>query len=400
MTRILLAFCVFGLPLCATNGVPAQSTDDSHPAAIQQLASGCACDSGSARSESKTAEAAPPQYEHDGIVIPRASGDEPVREIVSIPLASRYLEDANTVWNGRHRCISCHTNGTYLILRPALSASLGLPRVSARDFFLTQLEAFAATDPARLQTDVRPAQVIYLAAGLAEWDAHVTNRLSTETQQALSLMLRLQHENGTWGSKDCWPPYESDAFHLATVAAMAVAAAPGWLNDIADSDDQEMCRQIERLKTYLRTSAPHDYGRTLLLWADARLPDLIDEARRSELIDLLREHQRDDGGWSIRTMAAPEAWGRGNRASKIRGEPDFESPASDGHMTGLAIVVLRESGVPADDPQVERGLEWLNTNQRESGRWWTRSLNTDGPHFITYSGTALPLLALQLGRDR
>ena len=29
-----------------------------------------------------------------------------------------------------------------------------------------------------------------------------------------------------------------------------------------------------------------------------------------------------------------------------------------------------------------------------SGRWWTRSLNTDKFHFITYSGTVFPLLAL------
>ena len=42
-----------------------------------------------------------------------------------------------------------------------------------------------------------------------------------------------------------------------------------------------------------------------------------------------------------------------------------------------------------------KSIEWLQKNQRESGRWWTRSLNTDSWHFITYSGTAYPLLALQ-----
>lgn len=49
----------------------------------------------------------------------------------------------------------------------------------------------------------------------------------------------------------------------------------------------------------------------------------------------------------------------------------------DGHQTGLAIVALREAGVPASDPQIQRGLRWLESNQRESGRWWTLSLNTD-----------------------
>jgi squalene-hopene/tetraprenyl-beta-curcumene cyclase len=42
------------------------------------------------------------------------------------------------------------------------------------------------------------------------------------------------------------------------------------------------------------------------------------------------------------------------------------------------------------------GEAWLLRNQRQSGRWWTRSLNTDKWHFITYSGSAYPLLALSL----
>ena len=111
---------------------------------------------------------------------------------------------------------------------------------------------------------------------------------------------------------------------------------------------------------------------------------------------MLLAHQQSDGGWSIRTMAEPEAWGRGNRAEKIRSEPRFDTPESDGHMTGLAMIVLREAGVGADAIPMKRGLSWLTSNQRQSGRWWTRSLNTDGAHYITYSGTAFPLLALQM----
>lgn len=63
-------------------------------------------------------------------------------------------------------------------------------------------------------------------------------------------------------------------------------------------------------------------------------------------------------------------------------------------MTGLAILVAREAGVPADDVRLQAGIQWLMANQRESGRWWTRSLNTDSYHFITYSGTIYALAAL------
>lgn len=112
------------------------------------------------------------------------------------------------------------------------------------------------------------------------------------------------------------------------------------------------------------------------------------------LAEMILSHQRKDGGWSLRTFASSVAWGDGTRAEKLAAESDFENPSSDGHQIGLAIVVLVDAGVPADHPQIQRGIEWIKSHQRQSGRWWTRSLNTDEYHFITYSGTAYPLLAL------
>src|SRR3989442_1713795 len=51
-----------------------------------------------------------------------------------------------------------------------------------------------------------------------------------KTGQALDLMFKLQRDAGDWSSNDCWPPFESSAFQLATVAARAVGNAPGWLS--------------------------------------------------------------------------------------------------------------------------------------------------------------------------
>ncbi|MDG2206608.1 MAG: hypothetical protein P8K78_01770 [Pirellulales bacterium] len=337
-----------------------------------------------------------PQYEHGDIRIPAASAAEAKRESLSLDAAQQYLEDASAAWSGKHQCISCHTNGTYMTVRPALSQSLGAPDDVERKFFLRQLKTLAAENPKKLQRGTGPAQVIYLAAGLAEWDAHVTGSLSAETDQALRLMFSLQREHGSWGTEDCWPPYESDAYHLATVAAMAAGTAPGWLANLDEEEDAGLAGKLQQLKSYLRSEATHDYGRTLLLWSNARMPELMEPEEKQKLIEMLFAHQRDDGGWSLRTMAAPDAWGSGNRAEKLRAEPNFQNPASDGHMTGLAIVALREAGVAGDDPRIKRGLGWLESNQRTSGRWWTRSLNTDRAHYITYSGTALPVLALQM----
>ena len=183
------------------------------------------------------------------------------------------------------------------------------------------------------------------------------------------------------------------------MAAMAVGTAPGWLDSLAEDD--EMRERVERLKTYLReTEVPHDYARVLQLWTSLRLEGILTSEQQQATVKLIRKHQRDDGGWSMRTFATPEQWGGGNRADKIRAEPDFKTPPSDGHMTGLSLLVLQAAGVSNDDAHMHRGLNWLRKNQRESGRWWTRSLNTDKWHFITYSGTAYPLLALQNAATR
>jgi squalene-hopene/tetraprenyl-beta-curcumene cyclase len=335
-----------------------------------------------------------PQYQFEGITIDAATADEPLAPALSVQKAVGYLDQGALAWSGSKKCVTCHTNGVYLTVRPALTARLGPPDAKVREFFVETLKQKQAAKPESLKKGTAPEQVIYLAAGLAEWDRHVTGRLSPETDAALKLMLAIQRDDGTWGAAACWPPYESDSYQPATVAAMALAAAPGWLENVKD---ESLRAAVARLKKYLTTTEPpHDYGRVVLLWASTRLPGILDKAQQAKLVDMLLKHQRADGGWSIRNFARPEQWGSGNRAAKLEAEPEFADPPSDGHMTGLALVVLAESGLPKTDKRVQAGLDWLKTHQRASGRWWTRSLNTDKFHFITFSGTAYPLLALSL----
>ncbi len=331
------------------------------------------------------------QYEHGSIRVAAATAEEPLREAVDVKLAAKYLEEGTRAWSESRGCVSCHTNGTYLSVRPALTPWLGPPAESERAFFVEQLHELQQQPREKLRQGITPTQIGYVAAGLAAWDAHLTKTCSAETDAALRLMYEVQSPDGSLHNTDCWPPLESSSYHGATVAAMATAIAPGWIQQA----DQAGRAGYARLKTYLQsTEPPHDYARVLLLWAAAHTPDLVDEGQRQALISQLWKHQRGDGGWSLRTFAAPEAWGRGNRAKKLRGETEFQDPPSDGHMTGLAVIVLRDAGVPASDARIQRAITWLKSNQRESGRWWTRSLNTDRFHFITYSGTCYPLLAL------
>ena len=63
-------------------------------------------------------------------------------------------------------------------------------------------------------------------------------------------------------------------------------------------------------------------------------------------------------------------------------------------VTGLGVVSGVECVVMANDPTVKAGVAWLKANQRESGKWFTRSLNNDKDHYIAHAGTAFRVLAL------
>jgi squalene-hopene/tetraprenyl-beta-curcumene cyclase len=335
------------------------------------------------------------QYHLNDVTYARPSQSE-TRMPFSPKLAVDYMEQGALAWSAEWKCVACHTNGSYMVVRPLLTPQLGQPQKELRDFFTATLQDELGTDPGDLRPELDSTQAVYVAAGLAIWDAHVTHRLSPETAQALAMMFKLQRADGDWTiSDDNNPPLESNRFQLATVAARAVGNAPGWL---AQQRGTPVEAKINLLENYLRAERKlqGDYDRTDLLWAATELPGLLSSTREQQLIQMIFSHQRPDGGWSIRAFALPEEWGKGNRAEKLRAELEFSDPPSDGHMTGLAIIALRKAGVPASDPRIQRGVSWLLTNQRSSGRWWTRSLNRDGWQFISYSGTAYPLLALAL----
>jgi squalene-hopene/tetraprenyl-beta-curcumene cyclase len=335
------------------------------------------------------------QYHMRNVTYSRPTAQEP-----KVPFSSRqavdYMEQGAAAWTGDWKCVACHTNGSYMVARPLMTQRLGPPQKELREFFVSVLREELATDPKDMRPELDSTQAVYVAAGLAIWDAHVTHHLSLETSQALDMMFKLQRTDGDWTiSDDNNPPLESSRYQLATVAARAVGNAPGWLGQQRGNPVEA---KVNLLENYLRSDHKRqgDYDRTDLLWAASEFPGLLDPDQMSALVNMISKHQKPDGGWSIRGFAAPEEWGKGNRAPRLRAEPDLADPPSDGHMTGLAIIALRKAGVPASDPRIQRGIAWILSNQRSSGRWWTRSLNTDNWQFISYSSTVYPLLALDL----
>lgn len=335
------------------------------------------------------------QYHHDNIQISPANPEEPFLESWSIDAALSHLDQGAKAWTESKQCISCHTNGSYMLFRPALSSIAGPPDLTLQRFFHDELETLEKQGIPSLLKGIQPTQLAYLAAGLASWDRHLTGSCTPETDRALRLMFKAQSNDGSFGNDDCWPPLESSSYHAATVAATAVASAPDWLSRM--SSDAELGEPIEKLENYLKnTPPPHAYAQILLWSAAYYWPDLQKEGSKKSLMALVQALQQEDGGWALRSFAAPEEWGNGGRAQRLQDESEFDKSKSDGHMTGLICMILRQYGFSSSNPVLSRGLKWLKSHQRVSGRWWTRSLNTDRFHFITYSGTCYALMALAL----
>jgi squalene-hopene/tetraprenyl-beta-curcumene cyclase len=335
-----------------------------------------------------------PQYKTAGIEIPHATADEPTLKRFNQEAAVKYLDDGAVAWVRSYGCITCHTSGNYMAERPGLTGVLGPPREEVFKNF-----ADAVYDEPAYKGDF---WFVWRTLGLAEWDKHVSGELSAHTENALREMLVRQQDNGAWdiAERRIQIPHVISEFELAVQAARAIAAAPGWLDNLQDDN---LRRRVERLKTYFRGYQPrNDYELALLLRIDTLLPGVVSPELRRQSMAVLRSRQQDDGGWSTRRMSDDKNWSvrvDPRLVDTLQSKPDAENPGSDAYMTAFAIVLLREAGVPAADEQVRQGIAWLKRNQRQSGRWWMESLTFPGEnrrHFTTYIATAQALRALNL----
>ena len=137
----------------------------------------------------------------------------------------------------------------------------------------------------------------------------------------------------------------------------------------------------------------------LRLQLDSYFPDLVSDEERRSAIELLSSKQHTDGGWCIRDMSALEDWHyeiSDYVQDLVSNLSDAAAPESDAYMTALAVVLLRQSGIDADDARVKRGIDWLKREQRISGRWWMHSLYRGNYHYTTYIATCQALKALDL----
>lgn len=301
--------------------------------------------------------------------------DEPVAEKFSLDRAVDFLDSASLTWQKQRQCFTCHTNYAYLFARPAIASDTAAHRA---------VRSAAEELVAKRWEEKGPrwdAEVVATAGALAYNDALTTGKLHPMTRKALDRMWTVQREDGGWDWIKCnWPPLESDDHYGVTMAAIAVGVAPG------DYQKTEAAQKgLAGIRRYFKNNPPTTvHHEAMILWSSAYIDDLMTQKEKKAVQGKLFALQKQDGGWALATLGD---WKRAD--SK---EQDTQS--SDGYATGFVMYVLLRAGVDANDPRIQKGITWLKMNQRESGRWITRSLNRDNKHFISHAGTAFALMAL------
>ena len=328
--------------------------------------------------------------------------------------AAQYLDTREQWWltwpksqrDHETACISCHTAVPYAMARPSLhdlkapdplspQEHVMLGYVTRRVDLWDEVEPFYKTDekaPRRTE-ESRGTEAVLNALVLARYDA-TGGRMRDVTRAAFAHMWTLQiaagDEAGSWDWLNFHnAPWESDESHYygATLAAVAVGLSP---------QEYRQSKDIAAQMTSLRGYLIRDYSkqpllnRIVLLWASSKVDGLLTASQRTALLDDIQAHQQADGGWSLAKLGT---W-------KRRDNTPLDS-ASDGYATGVTVFALRQAGVGAATPEIERAAEWLVANQDpKDGHWRTASLNkerdpaTDPAKFMSDAATAYAVMAL------
>jgi squalene-hopene/tetraprenyl-beta-curcumene cyclase len=303
--------------------------------------------------------------------------DEPVAKSFSLDKAIHFLDSAALHWTEKNTCFSCHSNYAYLYARPLVSA-----KSQAHDEVRKALEEMV-TVRWKEKGPRWDAEVVASAAALSFNDSQTMGKLHPLTKMALDRMWTVQRKDGGFSWLKCaWPPMEIDDHYGATLAALAVGFAP---ENYAKSDAAQ--KGLAQIRSWLKSNPPENrHHKAMILWVSTYLDDFMSKDDQRATIKELLSIQRPDGGWNSASL------GNWKRHKSEPQEQDFDT--SDGYGTGFTIYVLRRAGVPADEPAIQKGITWLQANQRESGRWFTRSLFKDNKHYLTHAGTAFAVMAL------
>ena len=307
--------------------------------------------------------------------------DEPLIEQFSLQRAVSFADASALQWEQQRDCVTCHTNGLYLVAAARVAPTGGENR-RAREFARGYLNRYVVQKQKPSGQRGAVEGLVASTCFLAISDMGSVGKLSPDTRRALDHMWSLQDEDGGWSAwlKCGWPPFESDDHFGVTLAAVTAGVLPKTYRKT-----ERAAAGIQRLKGWLRDHPPQNlHHKGMMMWAASGLDGLVDDEKRKKWSRELLEVQRPDGGWRLVDVGAGK-WKRPDDVS--------EKLTSDAYATAFSIFVLRQAEIPVDHPHLKRGLQWLRSHQRQSGRWFSRSPRRDGKHYISHAATMFAILA-------
>src|SRR5205823_9474648 len=137
------------------------------------------------------------------------------------------------------------------------------------------------------------------------------------------------------------------------------------------------------------------HNRLMLLWAAAKLPNVLAAEARKGILDEACRKQQPDGGWTLESLGP---WERHAAAPFAEG--------SSAYATALAAFTLQQAGLGRSHPTVGKALDWLRAHQDPKlGSWPAVSMNKQYEpdsmpvRFMQDAATGFAVLAL-LGGGR
>jgi squalene-hopene/tetraprenyl-beta-curcumene cyclase len=308
-------------------------------------------------------------------------------------------------------CVSCHTSAPYAVGRSALRGALAekgptadeskvLENVTKRVRMWNEVAPFyPTTDKSPGKTPESRGTESVLNALILSWNDRPSGKLSADAKLALDNMWGEQIKDGDAKGAFGWlqfhnAPFEGDSqYYGAALASVAVAYAPGDYQSLP-----AIKANVQALESYLSKERESQklIDQLVVLWASSRLPGLLTDSQKKDIIAATLAKQQEDGGFSLSSLIGD--W-------KRRDKTPLE-PKSDGYATGLATFAMEQAGVKPSDPALKRSLQWLAQNQDAAeGRWpaWSlnkqRELASDAGRFMSDAATAYAVMALEASHD-
>jgi len=280
-------------------------------------------------------------------------------------LAADYLDSREKEWfawphanQNAHPCVSCHTNMTYLMARPALRRALD-------ENGPTRYETGLLATLSSRVGNTNPAEMYPTAKGVfAEQETGVEAIFAAlflpDSPEAFERMWKLQGPNGAWAwnsaDLDPWEMPESEYFGAALAAIAATR-----------ENDSRFVANVAVLQKYLRDGLHQQplQNRLMVLWASSLMKDLLPKSVRSGILKDAYRAQQPDGGWTAASL--------GRFKSHPTAPPQ---PGSNAYATAFTTFVLERAGVSRFDAHLEKGLAWLGSHQNpQTGAWEALSFN-------------------------